>query len=140
MSANIIVVVCVVIGSLVDITGVLVRGLLINDTTDIMEDIGGTRVDDMATMVDVVDIDTLGDISILVDDIGILAMGDVNILVDDIGTLVNVGILIGILVDNGTLDNDTIVLVDVTGILVTIVLTLFGEGDSSTSIKIINNY
>ena len=121
------------IGSLVDITGVLVRGLLINDTTD---DIGGTRVDGIATIVDVVDIDTLGDISILVDDIGILAMGDVNILVDDIGTLVNVGILIGILVDNGTLDNGTIVLVDVTGILVTIVLTLFGEGDS---IKIINN-
>ena len=122
MSANIIVVVCVVIGSLVDITGVLVRGLLINDTTDIMEDIGGTRVDDMATMVDVVDIDTLGDISILVDNICTLGDGS---------------ILIGI---RGTLDNVTIVLVDVTGILVTIVLTLFGESDSSTSIKIINNY
>ena len=73
-------------------------------------------------MVDVVDIDTLGDISILVDNICTLGDGS---------------ILIGI---RGTLDNFTIVLVDVTGILVTIVLTLFGEGDSSTSIKIINNY
>ena len=126
------------IGLLVDITGVLVRGLLINDTIDITNDIGGILVDGIATMVDVVDIDTLGDISTLVDDIGTL--GDVNILVDDIGTLVNVGILIGILVDNGTLDNVTIVLVDVTGILVTIVLTMFRESDSSTSIKIINNY
>ena len=73
-------------------------------------------------MVDVVDIDTLGDISILVDNICTLGDGS---------------ILIGI---RGTLDNVTIVLVDVTGILVTIVLTLFGESDSSTSIKIINNY
>ena len=139
VSANTVVVLCVVIGLLVDITGVLVRGLLINDITDIMDDIGGTRVDGIGTMVDVsILVDDIGTLVILFEDISTL--GDVSILVDDIGTLVDVSILIGILIDNGTLDNVTIVLVNVTGILVTIVLTSFGEGDSLTSIKIINYY